>query len=153
MKLPVVIALAALAVAIGVGMYVSDFTVYLGSEPATCNNCHVMDAEYEGWLHGAHHDRALCIDCHAPHAFIPKYIVKAESGANDLYHFSLGLVPDQIHAKESTDKIVQANCIRCHAEAVSMVAEGQPEAGRYCFDCHRTVAHGPRGISLLPYQE
>jgi cytochrome c nitrite reductase small subunit len=23
---------------------------------------------------------------------------------------------------------------------------------RYCFECHRSVAHGERGISLLPYQ-
>jgi cytochrome c nitrite reductase small subunit len=26
------------------------------------------------------------------------------------------------------------------------------EGDRYCFECHRTVAHGERGISLLPYQ-
>jgi hypothetical protein len=24
---------------------------------------------------------------------------------------------------------------------------------RYCFDCHRTTAHGEGGISLLPYQD
>jgi cytochrome c nitrite reductase small subunit len=24
---------------------------------------------------------------------------------------------------------------------------------RYCFDCHRDVAHGERGLSLLPYQD
>ena len=23
---------------------------------------------------------------------------------------------------------------------------------RYCFDCHRSAAHGERGISILPYK-
>ena len=151
MKFSLFFGLAALAVALGFGLYTGNAAQYLGSDPATCNNCHVMDAEYEGWAHGPHALRAACIDCHAPHAFIPKYIVKAQSGINDLYHFALGLVPEQIHAKPATDRIIQANCIRCHQETVSMVAESQADSGRYCFDCHRTVAHGPRGISLLPY--
>jgi cytochrome c nitrite reductase small subunit len=29
---------------------------------------------------------------------------------------------------------------------------GPMELDRYCFDCHRSAAHGQRGISLLPYQ-
>jgi len=24
---------------------------------------------------------------------------------------------------------------------------------RYCWSCHRSVAHGERGYSLLPYQD
>ena len=28
-----------------------------------------------------------------------------------------------------------------------------PFFDRYCFDCHRYVSHGERGISLLPYQD
>jgi cytochrome c nitrite reductase small subunit len=151
MKLSLVFGLAALLIAFGFGLYTGGAAQYLGSDPASCNNCHVMDAQYEGWAHGAHAHRAKCIDCHAPHALIPKYLVKAQSGINDLYHFALGLVPEQIHAKPETDKIIQANCIRCHQETVSMVADGQAGSGRFCFDCHRTVAHGSRGISLLRY--
>jgi cytochrome c nitrite reductase small subunit len=42
--------------------------------------------------------------------------------------------------------------VRCHAETVSTMLEGPMEFDRYCFDCHRSVAHGERGISILPYQ-
>ena len=70
------IALIAVAVTM---MYVTDFTAYLGNDPATCNNCHVMDAVYEGWYHGGHKQWATCADCHTPHALIPKYFVKTRS--------------------------------------------------------------------------
>ena len=51
MKIALIAGIAVLVVVIGVGMYVSDFTAYLGSNPVTCNNCHVMAAVYEGWYH------------------------------------------------------------------------------------------------------
>jgi len=143
----------ALLVVVGFGLYVSDFTVYLGDNPTTCNNCHVMDSVYEGWFHGGHRQAATCNDCHTPHAFIPKYLVKARSGFNHVTAFTFGHVPEPLRAKPSTDAIIQDNCVRCHTETVSMIADGQPDSGRFCFDCHRTVAHGERGISLLPYQD
>jgi cytochrome c nitrite reductase small subunit len=134
-------------------MWATNFTAYLGNDPTTCNNCHVMDAAYEGWYHAAHRLHADCVDCHTPHAFIPKYIVKAQSGMNHVFHFTMGSIPVPLRAKPATDRIIQANCIRCHSQTVSMVADGQADAGRYCFSCHTTVAHGSRGISLLPYQD
>jgi len=152
MKIALLIALAALAFVIGVGMYVTDFTAYLGNNPATCNNCHVMDAVYESWYHGGHQEWATCSDCHTPHAIIPKYIVKAVSGYHHVSAFTLGNVPDAIRAKESSKEVVQENCERCHAETIANTNEGLMEGDRYCFECHRTVAHGERGISLLPYQ-
>lgn len=153
MKLPVWIGITALVIAIGVGLSVTHFTAYLSDNPTTCNNCHVMDAAYEGWYHSVHQLSATCNDCHTPHAFIPKYLVKARSGINHVAHFTLGLIPDPLRAKPSTDEIIQANCLRCHAETIANIADGQMDAGRYCFSCHRTVAHGPRGISILPVQD
>ena len=147
-----IVGLAALLVVVGVGMYVTDFTAYLGNNPTTCNNCHVMDYVYESWFHGSHARWASCSDCHTPHAFIPKYIVKAQSGYHHVTAFSFSEIPDAIRAKEESREIVQENCIRCHAETVdAMVNSAMPFDG-YCFDCHRTVAHGERGLSLLPYQ-
>jgi len=153
MKYPILIGLAALVVVLAVGMYVTDFTVYLGDNPTTCNNCHVMDAAYEGWYHGGHRPFAACNDCHVPHSLIPKYFVKARSGMNHVLHFTMGWIPEPLRAKPSTDEIIQENCIRCHTETVSMIADGQMDSGRYCFECHRSVAHGDRGISTLPYQD
>jgi cytochrome c nitrite reductase small subunit len=150
--LTTLIGLVAMLVVVGVGMYVTDFTAYLGNNPATCNNCHVMDAAYESWYHGSHATWATCSDCHTPHDFIPKYIVKAQSGYHHVTAFSFGEIPAAIRAKEESKEIVQENCIRCHEDTVDMMLSSPMPLDRYCFDCHRSVAHGDRGISLLPYQ-
>jgi cytochrome c nitrite reductase small subunit len=154
MKLLLVTAIAALLIVVGVGLYVTDFTAYLGNNPSTCNNCHVMDAVYEGWYHGGHKLAATCNDCHTPHALVPKYIVKAQSGYHHVTAFIFGKIPDAIRAKHASQQVVQENCIRCHTETVAslMMVQSPEEGERYCFECHRSVAHGERGISILPYQ-
>ncbi|MEW6716576.1 MAG: cytochrome c nitrite reductase small subunit [Chloroflexota bacterium] len=152
MKLPLMIGILTLLAVIGVGMYVTDFTAYLGNDPTTCNNCHVMDAVYEGWFHATHHGGTVCADCHTPHALIPKYYVKALSGYHHVSAFLLGNIPDAIRAKESSLKVVQDNCIRCHEDTVDIILGGLMPFDTYCWDCHRSTAHGERGISLLPYQ-
>jgi len=96
---------------------------------------------------------ANCTDCHVPHSSILPYYVKAVSGFNHVRHFTFGSIPEPIRAKPATDEIIQENCIRCHSETVSAVADGQMDSGRYCFECHRDVAHGERGISILPHQD
>jgi cytochrome c nitrite reductase small subunit len=152
MKLALFFVALVLVSVVGVGLYVTDFTAYLGNNPSTCNNCHVMDSVYEGWYHGVHQPWAKCGDCHTPHALIPKYIVKAESGYHHVTAFTFGAIPDAIRAKKASKDVVQENCIRCHTQAVSTMLDTPMALDRYCFDCHRTVAHGERGISLLPYQ-
>lgn len=156
MKIPIIIGILAFLIVIGVGLYVTDFTAYLGNNPTTCNNCHVMDAVYESWYHGGHKPWADCNDCHTPHALIPKYYVKALSGYHHVTAFVFGNIPNAIRAKESSRKVVQDNCVRCHEETVAFIEINQMFDGtgqdRFCFDCHRSVAHGDRGISILPYQ-
>ncbi|NPV78416.1 MAG: cytochrome c nitrite reductase small subunit [Anaerolineae bacterium] len=153
LKLPILMGAVLTTFVVGLLLYVSDFAVYLGDNPTTCNNCHVMDAVYEGWFHSSHRLWTTCNDCHTPHALIPKYFVKARSGFNHVSAFTLGHLPVPLRAKESTKKIIQENCLRCHLDTVESVADGQMDADRYCFECHRTVAHGERGISILPYQD
>lgn len=153
MRIARIVGIAALLVVFGVVVYISDFTAYLGNNPTTCNNCHVMDAVYEGWFHGSHQQWATCSDCHTPHAFIPKYITKAVSGYHHVSANTVGNIPDAIRAKEESLEIVQENCIRCHEDAVDATFEVAMDSERYCFECHRSVAHGERGVSLLPYQD
>jgi cytochrome c nitrite reductase small subunit len=133
----------------GLGVAVFRFTPmadYLTDNPAACNNCHVMGAVYEGWLHGGHREWATCNDCHTPHDLVGKYATKTVSGARHVYAFYLGPIPDAIRARPDGQSVIQANCVRCHTPTVAEVADGQPDPGRYCFDCHRDVPHGPRGI-------
>ncbi len=99
MKIALLVGISALLVVMGVGLYVTDFTAYLGNNPTTCNNCHVMDNVYESWFHGGHKQWATCSECHTPHALIPKYIVKAESGYHHVTAFLFGKIPPAIRAK------------------------------------------------------
>jgi cytochrome c nitrite reductase small subunit len=157
MKFAIVISILAVVAVLGVGLYVTDFTAYLGNTPATCNNCHVMDNVYESWYHGSHKAWTTCNDCHTPHAFIPKYYVKAMSGYHHVSAFMLGNIPDAIRAKESSRKVVQENCIRCHESTIDnldwQMGYTAHDEERYCFECHRDVAHGERGYSILPYRD
>lgn len=153
MKWSLVTVLLALVVVAGVGLSVTQFTAYLGNDPTACNNCHVMDSAYESWYHGSHSKWATCNDCHTPHQFIPKYWVKANSGYHHVTAFVFGNIPIAIRAKNSSKEVIQENCIYCHQETVDSVADGQMDAGRYCFECHRDAAHGERGVSILPYRD
>lgn len=151
-KLPIFVGIAALLVVLVTGMYTTDFTAYLGNDPSTCNNCHVMDGAYEGWYHAGHQEYATCADCHTPHSLIPKYYVKALSGYHHVTTFVFGEIPEAIRAKESSQKVVQENCIYCHEDTVEGIVAAPMPTDRYCWDCHRSVAHGQRGISLYPFQ-
>jgi len=156
MKLPLAISVLGVLAVVGVGLYVTDFTSYLGNNPSTCNNCHVMDDTYEGWYHGGHKQWTTCNDCHTPHALIPKYFVKAVSGYHHVTTFLFDEIPVAIRAKESSKDVVQENCKRCHEPTLINLdwemMYSDLDAERYCFDCHRQVAHGERGVSILPYQ-
>jgi cytochrome c nitrite reductase small subunit len=152
-KWPLIAGIAILLLVLGVFVWATDAPAYLGHEPATCNNCHVMDAAYENWYHGAHERFTECTDCHLPHQnLIAYYYIKGKSGLHDVLWFVTASYPDAIRATAETRNIVQVNCIRCHADTVDGIVMGAQPFDRYCWDCHRTVAHGERGISLLPYQ-
>jgi len=118
MRFALLVGVLALLAVLVVGVYVTGFTDYLGNNPSTCNNCHVMDSVYENWYHAGHRQWTTCNDCHTPHALIPKYFIKALSGYHHVSAFLLGDIPTAIRAKESSRKIVQENCLRCHEQTV-----------------------------------
>jgi cytochrome c nitrite reductase small subunit len=142
--LPVPLALAAAAVglALGVGGYAFWYAKgysYLGNDPATCANCHVMQGHLDGWQAGPHHRVATCNDCHTPHALVAKYVVKALNGYHHSMAFTLGNFPDVIHARPMSAAVVEANCRRCHQDLTdSIVGHG---GGVSCVRCHASVGH------------
>lgn len=151
---PLLIGLLAFVFALGVFAWATDAPAYAGHEPETCNNCHVMDAQYENWFHAPHARWATCSDCHIPHDnFFAYWFYKGKSGMRDVYSFVTLSYPAAIRANQETIEIVQENCIRCHLDTVeSMVTSSMP-LDRNCWDCHRSVAHGERGLSMYPYQD
>ncbi len=153
-KAPLVVGIVAFVAALGVFAWATDAPAYLGHEPQTCNNCHVMDSQYENWFYAAHKHWAECADCHIPHDnFIAYYFYKGKSGMKDVFSFVTASYPVAIRANEETQEIVQDNCIRCHEDTVeSIVMTAQPY-DRDCWDCHRDIAHGERGGSLYTYHD
>lgn len=154
LRIPIIIAVAAAVIALGFFVYVTDAPAYTGNAPETCNNCHVMDAQYENWVHGAHEAWAKCTDCHLPHDnLLNYYIEKGRQGMKDTYAFTTGNIPVAIRASKETKEIVQENCLRCHETAVEDIMAGPQPFDRHCWDCHRHAAHGSRGVSIVPYQD
>ena len=152
-KIPIV-AIVVAALAMGYFAFVTDAVSYGGSAPETCANCHVMDSQYESWYHGAHENWAKCTDCHLPHDnFAVYYAEKGRQGAKDVYAFVTGNIPVAIRASDKTKGIVQENCVHCHEDSVESIVMGAQPFDRYCWDCHRDIAHNARGGSGLPYQD
>ncbi|MBN2194423.1 MAG: cytochrome c nitrite reductase small subunit [Polyangiaceae bacterium] len=125
--------------------YAEGFS-YLGSEPEICVNCHIMQPEYDGWQKASHHTVARCVDCHLPDAFVPKYLAKAENGFRHGQKFTTGDFEEPITVKARGREILQANCVRCHADLVAELAQGSPEgpAQADCVHCHPAVGHGEK---------
>ena len=68
---------------LGLGSYTFDYgegLSYFSTNPVACANCHIMNDQYDSWTKAGHHQAAVCVDCHLPHDFIPKYVAKADNG-------------------------------------------------------------------------
>jgi cytochrome c nitrite reductase small subunit len=129
-------------------------TSYLSNDPEVCVGCHVMREQYDGWRHGSHHAVAVCNDCHLPHGnVVEKLYVKALNGWNHSSAFTLQNFAEPIRIKPGNAKVLEQNCVRCHAPLVEAVTEhgtlGVPtdplqQADLYgCVRCHSSVGHGP----------
>jgi cytochrome c nitrite reductase small subunit len=153
-KTPLIIAIVAFVIALGTFVIVTDAPAYGGTEATTCANCHVMEAAYENWFHAPHEKVTECVDCHLPHDnFVNYWFEKGMTGMHDVYAFTTGNIPTAIRASEHTQDIIQGNCIRCHEDTVESIMMGTQPFERRCWACHRSVAHGERGISENPYQD
>lgn len=141
-----------LAVVLGVFAGLATFTFryaeglsYLSKKPEACINCHIMQPQFDGWQKSSHHTVAVCVDCHLPEAFIPKYYAKAENGWRHGKMFTTQDFVEPIVVQAAGRRILQENCVRCHG---SIVAEMNAHVGgreaTECTQCHGTVGHGVR---------
>lgn len=166
---PIALAVAVGALA-GVGSYTFRYAEglsYFKTDPKACVNCHIMQPEYDAWQKASHHTVAVCIDCHLPHAFIPKYLAKAENGWRHGKLFTTQTFEEPITVKETGLQILQDNCERCHGALTDGLLTRDDERGAHpepggqaCIHCHFTVGHGeraglggPRRATELSFQE
>ena len=131
---------------LGLGSYTFDYgegLSYFSTDPAACANCHIMKDQYDSWTKAGHHQAAVCVDCHLPHAFIPKYLAKADNGYHHSKGFTLMDFHEPIMIKPGNARILQESCLRCHGDFVhdQMGAAGDRGAVS-CVHCHRSVGHG-----------
>ncbi len=115
---------------------------YLSNDPRACVNCHVMRDQYDGWQKSPHHAAATCNDCHVPVDAFGKYATKLEHGYRHSKGFTLDDFHEPIRITPSSLEVVEANCVRCHAELVAEI--GGHAGGASCAACHRGIGHGAR---------
>ncbi|MBM4286347.1 MAG: cytochrome c nitrite reductase small subunit [Deltaproteobacteria bacterium] len=115
--------------------------LYARSEsPEFCGSCHVMDTQYESWFHSAHR-RAKCVDCHLPNDSLARHLFwKGVDGIWDTVAFHTGRFAEDIRISNHGARVVQENCVRCHAETVARIS-----TDRNCWECHRRLSHKRTG--------
>ncbi|HLP43341.1 MAG TPA: cytochrome c nitrite reductase small subunit [Fibrobacteria bacterium] len=118
---------------------------YLSNDPRACVNCHIMREHYAGWQKSSHHAVASCNDCHIPHQFLSKWLVKAENGFWHSKGFTMQNFHEPIRIRPKNRKVLQANCLGCHGAIVNEISAhpGDPRRMLDCMHCHRSVGHGP----------
>ncbi len=111
----------------------------LSSTNEFCASCHVMKPMYESSFHNIHRaPQVNCKDCHLPNDNVVKLLsYKAYSGIKDVISNTVG-PPEIIRTTAVSKKIIQTNCIRCHATLVQNIPF---DGGKLCFDCHRSIPH------------
>jgi cytochrome c nitrite reductase small subunit len=143
--------LLAVAILLGVPAGVGAFTFvyakgfsYLSSDPRACVNCHVMNPQYDAWLTSGHRHTATCVGCHLPHAGLAKWLAKAEHGFRHSAAFTLQNFKEPIEITPADRRLVQDNCVRCHAALVHDVVAvaDTPERAVDCLHCHAGAGHG-----------
>jgi cytochrome c nitrite reductase small subunit len=140
-----------LAMLVGAGLGIGGFTFryaeglsYFSAAPSACVNCHIMRPQYDAWQKASHHTVAVCIDCHLPHEFVPKYLAKAENGYRHSQRFTTGDFVEPIRVQRRGLEILEENCQRCHGNLVAEISHPELPAGRElsCLHCHFGVGHG-----------
>jgi len=158
-RIPVIVLMGAFVGIAGYAFVVSNAVSYMSDDPATCVNCHVMGPQYATWFHSSHREHATCNDCHVPQDnLIKQYYFKAQDGLRHATIFTLNTIPEPIVMHEAGQRVVQANCQRCHDHTNQFVTSGhvsfdevQEGKGQRCWDCHRDVPHGTvRGAASAP---
>jgi cytochrome c nitrite reductase small subunit len=148
------IILGLFGVAFGLGLFTFTYAKgfsYLSNDPASCVNCHIMREQYEGWSHSSHKAVATCNDCHTPHRFPDKWVIKGVNGWNHSVAFTTGNFPEPIRIRGFNARIAQENCVDCHTTTVTEMHLFTSDEELDCVACHGNVGHNNAApITTMP---
>lgn len=134
-----------LGTSIGVGgytFYYAEGASYLSNDPAACNNCHIMNDQYDAWQKGSHHAVATCNDCHAPHDNLAhKYFVKGVNGFNHSFKFTTGHYEDNLEITDFNRAVTEQSCRHCHESVTHQIESPAGFDEISCIRCHSEVGH------------
>lgn len=132
----------------GMGVFTfgyGDGAAYLGNDPASCANCHVMQDHFDSWVKSSHHGVATCNDCHLPHNFAGKWITKADNGFFHSLAFTTGDYHEPIRIKARNRRVTQGACLHCHEGFVDHMLPVERGGDMLsCVHCHSDVGHSGR---------
>ncbi|MCX5789328.1 MAG: NapC/NirT family cytochrome c [Elusimicrobia bacterium] len=111
--------------------------------PEFCVKCHNHEVEGEAFSHHGAHRRERCIDCHLPNDNVADHFFwKGIDGMSDVVAFYAGMFTDETRLSRHGQRVLQENCIRCHAATVMRIDPARP-----CWECHRRVTH--KGTAMI----
>ncbi|MBP7763746.1 MAG: NapC/NirT family cytochrome c [Deltaproteobacteria bacterium] len=123
-----------LLTALAVGAY------HQSGDARVCGSCHSMNFVRDQWRL-SNHRQYTCTECHLPDTHLPgKVLYKTQAGLNDLIHETARNYPAAIGLSDRGRRIVNGNCLRCHASTV--IATPMAQGGADCLQCHRYLVHG-----------
>jgi cytochrome c nitrite reductase small subunit len=129
----------------GYTFYYAQGASYLSKDPRACVNCHVMREQYDSWSKSSHHAVATCVDCHIPHEFVPKYLVKLENGYAHSTAFTFQNFDEPIRIRDRNSRVLEENCVACHQTTVGSLlrqrAHDRQSPTKSCVRCHISVGH------------
>jgi cytochrome c nitrite reductase small subunit len=103
-----------------------------------------MNEQYDARLKSGHRHTATCVECHLPHEGLAKWVAKAEHGFRHSVAFTLQNFKEPIEITARDRRMVQDNCVRCHAAFVRDVLPITAPDSRavHCLHCHAGAGHG-----------
>lgn len=138
-------AIVCVGILMGVSMYTFIYAkgwAYLTNDPKTCANCHIMQEQFDGWIHSSHRNIAGCNTCHTPSNFLGKWYTKASNGFWHSFYFTSGTFPEPIQITKRSLNITEKRCQECHSSLTQAMHGGGPSSGqRWCTRCHSSVGH------------
>ena len=122
-------------------LYLTEAWAYLSDDPFACANCHRMEEPLNTWIASSHRAIAVCNDCHAPGSMAARGFRQAANGIRHGWSFTFGASGVTHRLRAENSRVLEENCIRCHAALLPVLPDGRKVRRGRCTRCHRATGH------------